>query len=76
MRLRRRKVLPCSSTPESRRAAARLLPFLGSLLLLDVLAPLLGRQAAVATWVILSVQGLAIAGLLTLVVAVVRVRSR
>ena len=76
MLLRRLKALPCPSTPESRRAAARLLPFLGSLLMLDVLAPLLGRQAGLATWMILSVQGLAIAGLLTLVVAVVRVRAR
>ncbi len=57
---------------ESRRASARLLPLLGPLVLVATLAPLLGRQAGVATWMILSVQGLALAGLLGLVVAMVR----
>ena len=63
-------------TPESRRASARLLPLLGPLVLTATLAPVLGQQARVATWMILSVQGLAIAVLLGLVVAMVRGRAR
>lgn len=41
------------ASPESRRAAARLLPLLAPLGLVATLAPLLGRQAKVATsgWV-------------------------
>ena len=64
------------ATPESRRSEARLLPLLGPLVLVATLAPLLGRQAGVATWMILTIQGLAIAGLLGLVVAMVRRRAR
>ena len=64
------------ATPESRRAVALLLPLLGPLVLAATLAPVLGRQAGVATWMILTIQGLAIVGLLGLVVAMVRVRSR
>ena len=63
-------------TPETRRASARLLPLFGPLVLVATLTPLLGQQARVATWMILGIQGLAIAGLLGLVVAMVRVRSR
>ena len=55
--------LPCCSPCSARFLAA-------------TLAPILGQQAGVATWMILSVQGLALAGLLALVVAMVRVRSR
>ena len=62
--------------PESRRAVARLLPLLGPLVLVATLAPILGQQAGVPTWMILSVQGLAIAVLLGLVVAMVRGRAR
>jgi hypothetical protein len=46
------------------------------LVLVATLAPVLGRQAGVATWMILSAQGLAIVGLLGLVVAMVRGRAR
>jgi len=55
---------------------ARLLPLLGPLVLLDVLAPLLGRQDGWPTWTILSVQGLAIAGLVAIVLGMARVRCR
>ena len=64
------------ATAESRRAVARLLPLLGPLVLVATLAPGLGRQAGVATWMILSAQGLAMVGLLGLVVAMVRGRAR
>ncbi len=64
------------ATAKSRGAAARTLPLLGPLVLVATLAPLLGEHAGVATWMILSVQGLAIAGLLGLVVAMVRGRAR
>ena len=64
------------ATPEARPASAPLLPLLGPLVLASTLAPVLGRQAGVATWMILCVQGLAIAGLLRLVVAMVRGRAR
>ena len=64
------------ASPESRRAVALLLPLLGPLVLAATLAPVLGRQAGVATWMILTIQGLAIAGLLGLVVAIVRGRAR
>jgi hypothetical protein len=56
--------------------APRLLPLLGPLVLAATLAPVLGQQAGVKTWMILSMQGLAIAGSLALIVAMVRVRSR
>lgn len=62
--------------PESRRTVALLLPLLGPLVVLAALAPLVGRQAGVATWMILTIQGLAIAGLLGIVAAVVRGRAR
>ena len=64
------------ATPESRRASARLLPLFGPLVLAATLAPVLGRQAGLATWMILSIQGLAVTGLLGLVVAIVRGRAR
>ena len=60
----------------SRRASARLLPLLGPLVLAATMAPLVGRQAGMATWMILTIQGLAIVGLLGLVVAMVRGRTR
>ena len=66
----------CPATPESRRASARLLPLFGPLVLAATLAPVLGRQAGLATWMILSIQGLAVTGLLGLVVAIVRGRAR
>ena len=58
------------ATAESRRAVALLLPLLGPLVLVATLAPVLGRQTGVATWMVLSVQVLAIAGLLGIVVAI------
>ncbi len=64
------------AAPESRRASTRLLPLLGPLVLVATLAPVLGRQARVATWMILNMQGLAVAGLLGLIVAMVRTRVR
>ena len=78
MLLRRlRAALDLDSTgPESRRAVARLLPLLGPLVLAATLAPVLGRQAGVATWMILSAQVSAIVWLLVLVVAMVRRGAR
>ena len=64
------------TAPEARRAAAQLLPLLGPLVLVATLTPLLGRQAGLPTWIILSAQGSAIAWLLVLVVAIVRGRAR
>ena len=63
------------ATAESRRRVALLLPWLGPLVLAATLAPALGRQAGLAPWVILGVQGLAIAGLLGIVAALARRRS-
>jgi formate hydrogenlyase subunit 3/multisubunit Na+/H+ antiporter MnhD subunit len=65
-----------STTPESRRGSTLLLPILGPLVLAATLAPILGQQARMATWIILSIQGVAIVGLLGLVVAMVRGRER
>ena len=65
-----------AAKPESRRASARLLPLVGPLVLAAALAPVPGRKAGVATWMILSVQALAVAGLLRLVVATVQSRMR
>ena len=64
------------ATAESRRAGALLLPLLGPLVVLAALAPLLGRQSGLPTWIILSAQLSAIAWLLVLVVAMVRRRAR
>ncbi len=55
-----------------RGAAARTLALLGPLALVAALAPPMGQQAGMAPWMILSVQELAIAGMLGLVVAMVR----
>ncbi len=41
------------TTPESRCLSARLLPLVGPLVLVATLAPVLGQQARVATWMIL-----------------------
>ena len=64
------------ATAESRRAVALLLPLLGPLVLVATLTPLLGRQAGLPTWIIVSAQLSAIAWLLVLVVAIVRRRAR